>query len=56
MSVAEYTPEEERRWKLRPLPEAPFIGQAASHALNLEYEMKRKLYRQRHPLAPKVDE
>lgn len=49
------TEEDERRYKLRPLPDVPFIGTAASTALNALYELKRKLWRQRHPVRDAKD-
>lgn len=49
MSAANYTPDEERRYGLPPLPDVPFIGQAACARLNAEYEAQRRGRRVEEP-------
>jgi hypothetical protein len=56
MSAAKYTPEEEALYKLRPLPDVPFIGEGRAKHLNGRYEVGRLRYRETHPHAPKVGE
>lgn len=54
MSAASYTPEEEARYRLPPLPEVPFIGHAESGRRNVAYEDARKQYRKVHPIVNPV--
>jgi len=49
MGARIYTPDEERRYKLPPLPETPFIGIPASQALNRAYEAQRASYAAENP-------
>lgn len=50
MGAAIYTPDEERRYKLAPLPEVDFIGQAAAERLHALYEAHRHAYRTAYPV------
>lgn len=49
------TPEDEKRYGLPPLPDVPFIGEAEAQRRREAYEAGRRLWRDEHPLAPKVD-
>jgi len=48
MTAREYTPEEEALYKLRPLPDIPFIGAEESQRLRAVYEESRKAHRIEH--------
>lgn len=49
MAAAIYTPDEERRYGLKALPDIPFMGSPAAERLNAAYEESRKAYRRAHP-------
>lgn len=50
MGAATYTPDEEQRYKLVPLPEVDFIGPAAAERLRIAYEAQRHAYRIAYPV------
>lgn len=55
MSAAQYTPEEEKRYGLPPLPKVPPLTVEESARRNEVYSERRRAYRAEHPLAPKGD-
>lgn len=55
MTAANYTPEEESRYRLASLPDPPFISKEEALRLNREYEAGRARHRITYPAAPKVD-
>lgn len=55
MTARDYSADEEKLYRLRPLPDAPFIGARESELLRAEYEAGRQQYRAEHPHAPKED-
>lgn len=55
MSAAPYTPDEEKRYDLPALPDAPFIGAEVATRLNADYAAARARYRVLNPDKTKGD-
>lgn len=49
------TPEDEKLYNLKPLPDVPFCGRPMADALQRTYERVRHAWRYLYPSAPKRD-